>query len=179
MVTPAASKTFILSGGPQPWVLDPSHYFETITPDNPDWVGLKNVKALGASSEYLVGQVTRHTPVRPSNLSSSSMIPTEARYILPSQQSYDGILSRLGSEMSMFTPNEPLLSPMHANVVLPYIIPLAVPNLTTKIDNQSNLCNSQTKYCLELNIYYFCYYCSTRISLRKFNVVKILLKLPL
>ncbi|XP_022099452.1 nuclear pore membrane glycoprotein 210-like isoform X2 [Acanthaster planci] len=49
VVSPAASKTFVLTGGPQPWVLDPSRYYERLTAEHPAWVSSKHVKMFGSN----------------------------------------------------------------------------------------------------------------------------------
>ena len=44
LVTKAASRELLFEGGPQPWVLDPSTYFETLHAANTDTVKRLPVK---------------------------------------------------------------------------------------------------------------------------------------
>ncbi|KAJ8036585.1 hypothetical protein HOLleu_20604 [Holothuria leucospilota] len=57
IVTPGSSKTVIFTGGPQPWVLDPTHYFETLSGEREDYISVKHLKSSRASRGKHVFQV--------------------------------------------------------------------------------------------------------------------------
>ncbi|XP_071795697.1 nuclear pore membrane glycoprotein 210-like isoform X2 [Asterias amurensis] len=57
VVTPASSKTFVLSGGPRPWVLEPSRYYETLSAEHEEWVATKHVKLYGSNKNNHVFNV--------------------------------------------------------------------------------------------------------------------------
>ncbi|XP_071512100.1 nuclear pore membrane glycoprotein 210-like [Diadema antillarum] len=57
VVSLAASKTLVLSGGPQPWVLDPSRYYQELTAEEPSWVKSQHIKGYGATKNYHIFQV--------------------------------------------------------------------------------------------------------------------------
>lgn len=45
IVTPGSAKTVVFQGGPQPWVLDPTHYFEHLNGEKEDYVSIKQLKS--------------------------------------------------------------------------------------------------------------------------------------
>ena len=51
IVSLAASKTLVLTGGPQPWVLDPSRYYQELGAEVPEWINPRHIKGYGATSE--------------------------------------------------------------------------------------------------------------------------------
>nr|XP_054758778.1 nuclear pore membrane glycoprotein 210-like isoform X1 [Lytechinus pictus] len=57
IVTLAASKTLVLTGGPQPWVLDPSRYYQNLEAEEQDWVKSTHVRGYGATKNYHIFQV--------------------------------------------------------------------------------------------------------------------------
>lgn len=51
LVAPASQREIVFEGGPQPWILDPSHYFQTVSPQKPDLVAWRPSKTVGMPSE--------------------------------------------------------------------------------------------------------------------------------
>ncbi|XP_070565297.1 nuclear pore membrane glycoprotein 210-like isoform X2 [Ptychodera flava] len=52
VVAVGSSKTVVLSGGPQPWVLDASFYFQSIEAEDEKWLNLKQITGSGATKSY-------------------------------------------------------------------------------------------------------------------------------
>ncbi|XP_077992157.1 nuclear pore membrane glycoprotein 210-like [Glandiceps talaboti] len=52
VVALGSSKTLVLTGGPQPWILDPSKYYQTIEAKDKLWLKLSHLRGLGATKNY-------------------------------------------------------------------------------------------------------------------------------
>ncbi|XP_033126135.1 nuclear pore membrane glycoprotein 210-like [Anneissia japonica] len=57
VVTLASSKRLVLSGGPQPWVLDPSKYYRNLVAEKPNAVLAHQIKSMGVHKNYHVFEV--------------------------------------------------------------------------------------------------------------------------
>ncbi|PIK62157.1 putative nuclear pore membrane glycoprotein [Apostichopus japonicus] len=57
IVTPGSSKTVVFQGGPQPWVLDPTQYFERLNGEKAEHVSINHLKSSRGSRGLHVFQV--------------------------------------------------------------------------------------------------------------------------
>ncbi|XP_071946091.1 nuclear pore membrane glycoprotein 210-like [Antedon mediterranea] len=58
VVSLGSSKRLVLSGGPQPWVLDPSKYYRNLVPEKPNAVSSNHVKSVRVNKNYHYFEVT-------------------------------------------------------------------------------------------------------------------------